>query len=743
MVSLPSSSSIATAYDGLAMPVRKWVWDQGWQSLRDIQERAINTILGSDRDVIIAAPTAGGKTEAAFLPLVSSIIETPGDTGFDVVYVSPLRALINDQLGRITGLCEISEIPVYPWHGDISNNVKERARKTPKGILLITPESLEAMFVLRGNEISRYFHDTRAVVVDELHALLDNERGMQLRSILARMEQAVGRRIRRIGLSATLSDMDVVRECIRPDDPRSVDVLESNSDSTALQIQVKGYLDFPANDEEDDVSSSRYKVARHMFKYLRGKPNLVFAGTRQNVEWYADSLRTMCEKYHVPVDFLPHHANLSREHRMHLEERLKTVRTTTAVCTSTLELGIDIGDIDCVAHVGAPYSVASLRHRLGRSGRRPGQPAVLRMYIIEDDPAASVNPLDYLYLGLVRAIAMVELLLERWCEPPATSALHLSTLVHQILSVVAERGGASARDLYGALCLNGPFRNVDTETFADVLRDMGASEDAPLLEQAPDGNLLLGVRGEAMVEHFSFYAVFQTQEEYRVMADGRLVGTLPMNNMMTAGMAFIFSGRRWRILGIDDRAKIIQVTADSRGQTTPFGGSGGVVHDHVVAKMRHVLDGDDVPSYLDQKAAGMLADARSAYRSIKLDRRWLVATWSGTIKTFTMAVQLRAMGYDVSIKDGLLEVTKKSASMPSVRSAMAEIAESGVVPSDELLEGIGRVMNERFHRFLGQERVVADACSSRIDIDSMQGLAKLIMANAGVDVADDVDDETG
>ena len=128
----------------------------------------------------------------------------------------------------------------------------------------------------------------------------------------------------------------------------------------------------------------------------------------------------------MPVDFLPHHANLSREHRVDLEENLKTLRRTTAVCTSTLELGIDIGDIECVAQIGPPFSVASLRQRLGRSGRRPGQPAVLRMYSIEREPQADSHPLDRLHLGLSRSIAMVELLIEGWCEPPAPEALHLS-----------------------------------------------------------------------------------------------------------------------------------------------------------------------------------------------------------------------------------------------------------------------------------------------------------------------------
>ena len=203
MNSHPSSSSTSpsAAFDRLAEPVRRWIWDKGWGELHDIQERAIFTLLDGESDLIIAAPTAGGKTEAAFLPLISSVLAAPGEGGFDLVYVAPLKALINDQLGRMEDLCKQTDLPVYPWHGDISQGVKSRARANPKGVLLIAPESLEALFVLRGLQIPSLFMGTRAIIIDELHALLDNERGVHLRSLLSRLEHAVGRQIRRVGLS--------------------------------------------------------------------------------------------------------------------------------------------------------------------------------------------------------------------------------------------------------------------------------------------------------------------------------------------------------------------------------------------------------------------------------------------------------------------------------------------------------------------------------------------------------------
>ena len=557
MNSSPSSysHSPSTAFDLLAEPVQRWIWDKGWGQLRDVQEKAISTLLSGNRDLIIAAPTAGGKTEAAFLPLVSSVLDTPGAGGFDLVYVAPLKALINDQLGRMDDLCKQTELPVYPWHGDISQGVKSRARTNPKGVLLITPESLEAMFVLRGLQIPTLFKGTRSIIIDELHALLDNERGIHLRSLLNRLEQAIGRQIRRVGLSATLSDMEMVKEYLRPGSPGSVDLLESGPDGSELRLQIRGYSEGGDDDEKD---AARQEVAKQLFFHLRGKPNLVFAGSRQNVEWYADALREMSEKAGVPVNFLPHHANLSREHRAQLEENLKTRRTTTAVCTSPLELGIDIGDIECVAQIGPPFSVASLRQRLGRSGRRPGQPAVLRMYSIEREPQADSHPLDRLHLGLIRSIAMVELLVDGWCEPPSPEALHLSTLCHQVLSVIAERGGTNAVTLYDVLCRTGPFRKVDSALFARLLRDLGSPETA-LIEQALDGTLLLGPEGEKLVEHYSFYAVFQSAEEYRVVVGGRQIGTLPATTVFVPEMTIVLSGRRWRIIQVHSEDRVIEV----------------------------------------------------------------------------------------------------------------------------------------------------------------------------------------
>lgn len=737
------------AFDLLAEPIRRWIWLKGWTALRDIQECAIPHLINGDDDLIIAAATAAGKTEAAFLPLISRTHTAAEGEGFDLVYVGPLRALINDQFRRLEDLCETLEVPVHPWHGDIAQGVKARARKNPRGILLITPESLEAMFVLRGSEIPRLFAGTQAIVIDELHALLDSERGVHLRSLLTRLELAVGRRVRRIGLSATLGDMALANAYLRPEAPDKVVQLVSRSEGQVLRVQLRAYVarkcdgqrgSEDPDPERSDVSglSAKRAVGEHLFNKLRGTNNLVFAGSRQSVEVYADLLRRMCEEKHLPNEFFPHHASLSREHRGFVEKRLKEDSLpVTAICTATLELGIDIGDVECVGQIGAPWSVAALRQRLGRSGRRAGQPAVLRMYDIEPETDGDSHPVDTLHLGLIRSIAMIELLVEGWCEPPRTEALHLSTLTHQILSVIAERGGSSARRLYTTLCDRGPFRSVDPPLFARLLRQLGDPETA-LVEQAADGTLLPGREGERLVEHYSFFAVFHTPQEYRVVHDAKTLGTIPVNVPLAPDLTIIFVGRRWRVVEVHDRDKVVEVAPDHTGKPPVFGGDPGDIHQTVIERMREVLRADVLPAYLDATAVEVLSSARAAYRRSGLDNKpiqmfgddqYLLAPWVGTVGTRSLAIVLASLGHRVGTFDGILEISSTESSSKSLLPQLENIAAGKLDLPDLVQSRAGALVQEKFHHYLDDDLLVSDALSARLDLNAVPTIAQDLCAN--------------
>lgn len=726
------------SYDLLARPIQKWVRHQGWEELRLIQTEAIKTIMHSGgkedqvsvQDVIIAAETAGGKTEAAFLPLLSQIIRPEGiySGSFDLLYVSPLKALINDQYGRLQSICRETEIAITPWHGDVAKSKKDSAIDRPSGVLLITPESLEALFITRARFIPRLFNNLQAIVIDELHTFLDIERGVHLRSLLARLELALSsRRIRRIGLSATLGDIELAKQYLRPNDSENIAIVEAESNRAEIRLQLRGY-----QGEQTDGFAKDTRIAEHIFKTLRGKSNLVFAGRRQTVEVYADDLRRITEKRGLPEEFFPHHGNLSKEVREFVEEKLKQEgQPATAICTSTLELGIDIGEVDTIAQIGAPFTVSSLRQRLGRSGRRVGEPSILRQYAVERRISGKAGLVDLLRVKLVRSIAMIELMLRRWCEPPKPQSLHLSTLVHQILSVVAERGGERAKNLYETLCEKGPFTNVSTELFIKVLRQLG-HKDVCLLEQAADGHLLLGKVGEKLVEHYSFFAVFKTPVEYRVTVDGRELGTLPLNNVMATGVTIIFAGRRWEVVDVDSDKKEISVKPSDAGAAVSFEGDPGDVHDNVITEMRSIYLGEIVPRYLDDEAKLLLSQGRATFFGNRLDSRRIIetgsnkafiATWAGTTKTWSLGLVFGTYNYGWTPHDGFLEVSGAGADR-SVWDVLRNIRRGvGIDFSDKSLN----LSFEKFHPYLSRDLLLTDAKSSRLDLKSLPNLVKGII----------------
>ena len=375
------------AFEHLDPRIQKWVYKQGWEDLRDIQKMSISPILAGNSDLVVSASTAAGKTEAAFLPACSVIADET--KGFGILYISPLKALINDQYRRLEGLCDDLNLPVIPWHGDSPQSKKKRANQNPEGILLITPESLESLLVREAGWVKAAFETLRYIIIDEYHAFVGFERGCHLQSLMHRLENLLERQsepIPRIALSATLGDMEGVVSYLRPTKSIPCKLVVGKQSRSTLKMQVRGYIEGASQETiepEVPVSADR-KIANDLYETLRGDSHLVFANSRQRTENFAVMLREMCEENYVPNEFFPHHGSLSKDLRSELESRLqKENLPTTAVCTMTLELGIDIGKVLSVAQVTAPHSVASLRQRLGRSGPERHLCDIKNLYIRE------------------------------------------------------------------------------------------------------------------------------------------------------------------------------------------------------------------------------------------------------------------------------------------------------------------------------------------------------------------------
>ncbi|MEU1728485.1 DEAD/DEAH box helicase [Nonomuraea sp. NPDC005692] len=736
MTTSPPSGS--EAFERLHPKVQQWIWQQNWRELREAQEAAVAPILDRRRDVLIAAATTSGKTEAAFLPICSVLTEQPDTPGFAAVYISPLKALINDQYGRLDQLCDHLGITVSRWHGDVAASAKSKLLDRPRGILLITPESLEAMFVLRGQKIRDLVASARYLVIDELHSFIGSERGAQLQSLMHRLDLAARRRIPRIGLSATLGDMGKAADYLRPRSGDDVTVIVSSSDAQELRLQIRGYVQTaPTLDpraraaqealgEEvtaDDVATGdRLAIADHLFATLRGSHNLVFANSRAAVEDYTDLLNRRCEDARVPDEFVPHHGNLSKDIREHAEARLKDrTHPATAICTSTLEMGIDIGSVTSVAQLGAPPSVAALRQRLGRSGRRGG-PAILRLYISEPEATPTIHPADELRAQLVQSIATIELLLQRWYEPPAAAALHLSTLTQQLLSLIAQHGGITPADAYRALCGQGPFGVVNSPAFAALLRDLAAAD---LIRQESDGLLLHAETGERLVNHYTFYAAFAAPTEYRIVTDGRTLGSLPLEQPLPEGSLLIFAGRRWRIQAIDTHAKLIEVTRASGGRPPRFTGTGPLVHDRIRTTMRRLYEQTTVPAYLDATARSLLAEGRATYRRLGLHDTPLVGYGNDTLLfpfrgdaiMTTLALALHTHGVDV-IRYGVAllisDITPQAAA-----DLLSDLAAEGVPDALALAALIPDKRVDKYDDVIGDELLTL-SYARRLDVAEAQ-----------------------
>ena len=437
--------------------------------------------------------------------------------------------------------------------------------------------------------------------------------------------------------SATLGDLDLASEFLLPRSGGEVERITSEVLGREVKMQVRGYrITRPQMSESEAVEAERagasvelkqmltgddLEISRHLYETLRGGTHLIFANRRVEVERFADLLRRRAERARLPNEFWPHHGSLSREIREEAEERLQGTRPATVVATTTLELGIDIGAVDSIAQIGAPGSVASLKQRLGRSGRQAGAPSVIRVYVQESEVGENTPPQDQLRSSLVQTVAMIRLLVSRWVESPPPTALHLSTLVQQVLSLTAQHGGFRAADAYRALCSSGPFGAVDESTFAQLLRDLASHE---LLSQTHDGTLVLDLAGERLVNHYDFYAAFTSPDEWRLLANGRALGTLPITFPLATGLFLIFAGRRWRVVEVHEKRHEVDLEPARGGVPPHFGGSGAVIHDRVRDEMRKVYEDNDIPVFLDATGPELLAEGRRAYRRFGLrDRPFL------------------------------------------------------------------------------------------------------------------------
>lgn len=562
------------------------------------------------------------------------------------------------------------------------------------------------------------------------------ERGKQLQSLMHRVEALLQRRVPRVGLSATLGDMNLAAGFLRPNADNKPELIVSGSAGQGLKVLVRGIEQTPPRDEsmaeeetrqlEDLVKGGDLQVAAYLYKTLRGENHLVFPNSRRNVELYSDLLRRRCEREGVPNEFWPHHGNLSKDIREQTETALKAGdRPATAICTSTLEMGIDIGAVKSIAQIGPPPSVASLRQRLGRSGRREGESCILRAHCLENPIDDSSGLPDRLRQGLVQTVAMVRLLIEGWAEPPRTVGLHASTLVQQLMSLIAERGGITAATAWRVLVDQGPFAGLTKSDFVTLLRGLGSQD---LIVQTPDGLLLHGAKGEQLVNHYEFYGAFIAEDEFRILCEGRALGSLPISRPILPDSRIIFAGRRWRIIEVDAEKKIIVVVSDPGGAPPDFEGGGAMVHDRVRQEMRSVLDGYETVPFLDDGGKHLLDEGRRYFSDAGLadktvfqeGRETLLLTWRGDWTNDALVVLLDTQGLPAVNLGVAVGVTTPEA---VVRRALEEIANTDITDVNTLLVKAMNLRREKWDWALSDDLLRKSFASSRLDLVAAKELA--------------------
>jgi ATP-dependent Lhr-like helicase len=722
------------AFDLLHPGLQKRLWKMQWPELRPLQVAAIKHVSAGGGDAILSGATASGKTEAAFLPILSAIADDPNGS-VRVIYVGPLKALINDQFARVEDLCREMNIPVHRWHGDVPASAKKKLVERPAGVLLLTPESLESLFVNRSTALIKVLGGVRFVVIDELHAFLGNERGLHLRSLLYRLARLTTDPPRIVGLSATLGDPSIAQAYIDADQPGSVTVIKGDESVQETKLKLHAYIVTPARMPDDEQDTTEIDsglvdpMTEDLIAHCRGHTNLVFANSRNDVELYGERCRRLAAERGLVDRFLVHHGSLGVELRHDVERTMKGAsdgRPVTTFCSSTLEMGIDIGQVKMVGQIGAPHSVASTSQRAGRSGRCDGEARILRLYVSCEPVDEKTRLLDRLHLNLVRAVAIVELMLAKWSEPAETSTFDLSTLTQQIISCIAERGDDRADRLYSSLCRTGVFRDVDHETYVELLRQL-IRED--VIEQTAEGTLILGLAGEIIRKDKGFYAVFPTADDFAVLHDGQKIGAVAMPP--PPGHHMILAARRWAVVDVDLRQKTVYVVPSRGYKPTTFQSGGVDIHDRVVREMRKVLASSERFSYLNPLATELLTDARATAERLDICRQRFVSigtsatvilTWSGSIATATLEAMLKSSGlkvenYTIGVQvncsvDEAKKLIDQLATRPPDDAAIAELLIGGQAGKYDYLLGDDLRNMVKIRRRLNLPLGVFDAVAS-------------------------------
>ncbi len=613
-------------FDRLSPFIKEYIYRHEWESLNEIQEESCRVLFDTDAHLIISSGTASGKTEAAFLPALTLLGEDiPSSVG--ILYIAPMKALLNDQFYRLDALLEEADIPVCCWHGDILQSRKNKVIRDPSGVLQITPESLESMLLNRNRDLVRIFGELRFVIIDEIHSFMGTDRGIQVLCQLERLQKYIRTTPRRIGLSATLGDYSAAERWLASGTGKEVITVNGTNYRRKVRLSVQHFIQ-PVL--ETDMSPFEDIAWVYLYDKTLGKRCIVFSNGRETADAVIANMKYMSAINGDPDIYYVHHGSISGPLREEAETEMKQSPGSVVIgATVTLEMGIDIGNLERVIQIGPPVSVTSLVQRMGRSGRRNNIPEML--FVDWENPSDERATLpNRIPWRLLQIIAMLQLYLEeRWMEPPKILKYPLSMLYHQIMSNVAEAGELSPRALTDKILSMESFRGVSEDDLTTLVTHLIEIDHLELTEER---GIIVGLEGEKIVNSYKFYAVFPEEEEWAIMDGSKKIGTIEMP--VPPGKYLTVAGITWIVIAVDNNKRLIFVEKTKRKIQLLWLGDRAIVHDRILKRMRQALFEDTEYPYLQDAAKDCLKKARVLAREYELDKNNIVDIGGGMLCVF-------------------------------------------------------------------------------------------------------------
>lgn len=652
----------------------------GWSMLRPVQEIAGNTILDG-KNCVILAPTAGGKTESSFFPVISEILTNPSE-GIRAIYISPLKALLNNQEERIEAYTKMVGISSFKWHGDVNQSERKNFIQEASEILLTTPESLEAMLVSTKFPSQKLFANLDFIIIDEIHALASVDRGSQLISILERIKFKSKRDFLRIGLSATVGN------------PREIlDWMQGSS------LREKEMVDPPREPSKKNLSiffnENNPELLKESAKLTKEGKSLVFCDSRSTAEFFGTYLGKQGIDAHV------HHSSLSLEERQRAELKFAKSSNSCIVSTSTMELGIDVGDLDRVLQVEAPSSVASFLQRIGRTGRRAGSIATMSFLIEQEE-------------NLLQAIALVELARAGWVEKVRFSNRMWHLLLQQIMAILLEYGGISPDSLREILSKPYAFSGISVEEYEGFIQYLIEKEFIFFADELYS----IGTSAEEEFGRRNFMkilSVFQSPVEFQVVTLAeRLLGSIQRDfaeKLTPNESSFILGGKPWLVRHIDwNGLRVIVETAPAGAKPKWSGFLPRLLQYEVSRKVREIILSSEEYPYLNPNSKEKLQMIRESNRSILTGTEpiifadgqdTIIYTYAGGYVNFTLRFALmHELKVEIVTSNEFIKFKKGSVKVEEVVELFHKLKDPSYWEADELRSNLAKNFpNYRISKF--------------------------------------------